>query len=191
MFVVSLKMSRVKIVAILVIIAIIGVVAAWPRASVQADASVSATAGHQVTGVSTNEQRVAFLQSYGWKLDPTPVEVVEIQIPQTFNEVYTNYNNIQKKQGFDFSTYKGKRCKRWTYRVLNYPGVTDEVRANLYVYDNRVIGGDVSTVALNGFMHGFAAPTDTDNLEAVTPSAANIVSGPADVAISTAMTSGN
>lgn len=177
MIVVSFRMSRLKIAAVLVIIAIIGVVAAWPRGEVQAGAQT----GRQVTGVSTNEKRVGFLESYGWKIDPQPLEVVEIAIPQTFNDVYQNYNAIQKKQGFNLAPYQGKRCKRYTYRVTNYPGVSDEVRANIYIYNNRVIGGDISTVALNGFMHGFAAPQDVDNAETVKPSAANIVSGAADV----------
>ena len=32
------------------------------------------------------------------------------------------------------------------------------IRANLLVYDGVVIGGDVCSVALDGFMHGFERP---------------------------------
>ncbi|MDR3551579.1 MAG: DUF4830 domain-containing protein [Clostridia bacterium] len=184
MFVVSMKLSTLKVVSVLAVIAvIITVVAVWPRGEVQA----STVTTKQVTGISTNEKRVGFIQSYGWKVDSTPVEVVEITIPQTFNEVYKNYNSLQKKQGFDLSNYKGKRCKRWTYRVTNYPGIKDEVRANLLVYNDRVIGGDIATVALNGFMHGFTPPQDTDNTQDVTPASANIVSGIADVTLQSAI----
>ena len=37
--------------------------------------------------------------------------------------------------------------------MLNYP-TDDEVSAHLYVYNDKVIGGDISSAALDGFMHG-------------------------------------
>ena len=52
--------------------------------------------------------------------------------------------------------YAGKTCRQWIYRVLNYPKSGEEVRAILLVYDGLVIGGDISSVKLNGFMTGFA-----------------------------------
>lgn len=171
MFVVSVKVSTLKVAAVLLALGVVIAVAAWPRGAVQAS-----TAGQKYTGISTNEKRIGFLESYGWKVESNPIEVVEVTIPQSFNEVYDNYNRIQKKQGFDLSDFKGKRVKRWTYKVTNYPGVKDEVRANMLVYDNKVIGGDISTVALNGFMHGFSltdgSKTQSTNMK---PSSANIV----------------
>lgn len=55
------------------------------------------------------------------------------------------------------SLYAAKRVKRWTYRVTNYPGYEDKscIQATLLVYDGQVIGGDVCSVELEGFMHGF------------------------------------
>lgn len=103
----------------------------------------------------TNEERVAFAQSFGWEVGPDPVEVLEVIIPEEFDEVYANYNSIQKKQGFNLEKYAGKRVKRYSYIVTNYPGVDAEVRFNILVQNNRIIGGDVSSLEAGGFMHGF------------------------------------
>ena len=78
-----------------------------------------------------------------------------MQIPKEFDDVFTNYNAIQKTQGCNLEKYAGKRCKRYTYVVTNYPGQTDNVRANILVYKDKVIGGDVCSLELGGFMHGF------------------------------------
>ena len=88
-------------------------------------------------------------------VEPEADEVVEVQIPKEFDDVFTNYNAIQKTQGCNLEKYAGKRCKRYTYVVTNYPGQTDNVRANILVYKDRVIGGDVCSLELGGFMHGF------------------------------------
>ena len=42
----------------------------------------------------------------------------------------------------------------YTYRVTNYAGTSDTVLAQLFVYRNRVIGGDIHATAMDGFMHG-------------------------------------
>lgn len=202
MFLISMKLTVRKTAAVAAVLALIICAAVlWPRNAAQASTaansgeaasaagsaqteSAAVTPDRKVTGISTNEARVGFLESYGWKVDASPAEVVEITIPNTFNAVYQNYNNLQRKQGFDLAKYKGARCKRWTYRVTNYPGVSDEVRANLLVCGNRIVGGDISTVALNGFMHGFSAPEDADAMVNIKPSAAYILSGAVDVAVS-------
>lgn len=86
--------------------------------------------------------------------------MVQVVIPQTFGDVYQNYNEIQTSQGFDLSKFKGKQVSRFTYSVLNYPGQKEYIRANLLIYKNQVIGGDVCSVfAENGFMQGFAFPS--------------------------------
>ena len=46
--------------------------------------------------------------------------------------------------------------------MKNYPGYENKdgvVRANLLVYEGRVIGGDVCSVELDGFMQGFEKQT--------------------------------
>ncbi len=115
------------------------------------------------TGVSLsakNEDEILkFVSYYGWEVDKEPIEVRDVIIPETFDEVYDNYNAIQYEQGFDLKKYAGQRVKRWTYVVRNYPDTSPEddyIRINLLVSDGSVIGGDVCSVKLDGFMHGFS-----------------------------------
>ena len=106
------------------------------------------------SAIKSAEDRVAYIQKFGWEIDPEPTEVQEVIIPSEFDDVLTKYNDLQQKQGFDLGKYKGKRLKRWTYEVTNYPGDKKTgVRASIYIYNNKVVGGDVSSVELDGFMH--------------------------------------
>lgn len=103
-----------------------------------------------------NAQRVTFLESYGWDVSDEPIEVCEIILPESFDDVFKRYNELQKTQGLDLAKYKGRRAKRWTYMVLNYPS-DDEVHANVIICDDKIIAGDICSVALGGFIHGFSA----------------------------------
>ena len=104
----------------------------------------------------TEEQRIQFLKSFGWEVSAQPTEIAEVVIPTEFDEVYENYNALQKTQGFDLSPFKGQTVKRYCYAVTNYPGGVPNVYTNLLVSDGKVIGGDVCSNDLDGFMHGFA-----------------------------------
>ena len=153
MFVFSVHKRQIKLIVLLVCIAAVAIAFfAVTKRGVE-------TAKEPTVNIraSTAEERVAYLSHFGWSVEADPVEVTEVIIPETFDETYTNYNELQKKQGFDLSLYAAKRVKRWTYRVTNYPGYEDKscIQATLLVYDGQVIGGDVCSVELEGFMHGF------------------------------------
>ena len=105
-------------------------------------------------------ERAKFLLSYGWEVSTVPLEVVQVTIPNEFNEVYEKYNELQISQGFDLSQYKGKAVTRYTYSIINYPDGIENVRANVLVYKNRVIGGDICTLDIRGFMHSFEGSAD-------------------------------
>ncbi len=109
--------------------------------------------------ISTNEDRIAFLKKYGWEVDENAREVIEVTIPVNFDPVYEKYNQLQIGEGLDLEKYKGKTVKRYTYLVNNYEydGV---VLANLLIYKNRVIGGDICTASVDGFVHGFTKGND-------------------------------
>ncbi len=100
------------------------------------------------------EARVEFLRSCGWEVDAASEQAQEIHIPETFSAVYESYNELQKQQGYDLEPYKNRDCTMYTYTVTNYPDQTQTVLADLYVYKNRVIGGDVHSTNLSGFMIG-------------------------------------
>ena len=76
-----------------------------------------------------------------------------------FADTYTQYLDLQAQQGFDLTKYRGKRVKRYTYAVTNYPTGESGVQAGLLLYRNTVIGGDVLSNALGGFIHGLTMPT--------------------------------
>ena len=44
---------------------------------------------------------------------------------------------------------------RYTYEVTNYEGESGKVYANVIVYRNKVIGGDICSEATDGFVSGF------------------------------------
>lgn len=137
-------------VAIVLIVAILMVNGFGEKSSVDVDGRVSTVA-------QTEEDVLRFISCLGWETDETPVEIRQVVIPEQFDEVYTNYNEIQLSQGFDLRKYAGVSVKRWTYTIRNYPDTAPEddfIRINLLVYDNEIIGGDVCSVKLDGFMHG-------------------------------------
>lgn len=104
--------------------------------------------------VKNNDQRVEYLESLGWKIESEPIEEQTVIIPKTFPDVYANYNELQIQQGFDLSEYAGMEATRYTYKVLNYPNEKNMVVADILVYRNEVIAGNIQSVALDGFMTG-------------------------------------
>ncbi len=106
----------------------------------------------------SNEERITYLKTYGWEVGSEPLEISEVAIPVEFGKVYQEYNKIQKKQGFDLSDYAGRKVRRYTYEVTNYPDYPEDIRANLLVCEGVIIGGDICSIRLDGFMHGFARP---------------------------------
>ena len=105
--------------------------------------------------IKTNEDRIAFLKQFGWNVKEDSVDSIEVVIPEQFDKVFTGYNEIQKRQGLDLSKYKGKTVTRYTYEITNYENENGKVYANVIVYRNKVIGGDICSADVGGFIHGF------------------------------------
>ena len=106
-----------------------------------------------ITNVKSEKQRVAYLAQYGWEVESPALSEENVVIPRIFNQVFENYNALQKQQGFDLSDYCGMEVKLYTYKVCN-SSIGDEVVAMLYVYSGTVIAGDVHSTALDGYMCG-------------------------------------
>ena len=147
---VSMKASRKRIIAFLVLAAAVVAAVVYLRWGKGTEPQAQTFTGE------TNEERVAFLQSFGWQTEAGPAETREVMIPAQFNDVYQNYNAMQQAQGFDLAPYAGEVVTQYKYKVTNYPGET-EVFATLLVYGRLIIGGDLACAEANGFMHGFAA----------------------------------
>lgn len=108
--------------------------------------------------LSTNEDRISYLESYGWKVTPEPVETFQLLLPDKLPEPYLAYNELQKKQGFDLTACCGKQVSRYTYAVTNYPGHPDGVQLNLYLCGDKPAAGDIVVTGTDGFQAGLAFP---------------------------------
>lgn len=111
--------------------------------------------------VSSNDGRIAFLQSFGWNVTTSPAESSQVRIPVEESEIFSRYNALQKSQGYDLSQYAGKTVMRYVYQINNYPGATEPVYATLLVYKNQVIGGDITNTAAKGVIQGFKMPANS------------------------------
>ena len=109
-------------------------------------------------GASDNAARVQFLENYGWQVSASPTQSGQVKIPDKSSELFDRYNALQKSQGYDLSQYAGKTVMRYVYRVNNLPGATDPVYATILVYEDQIIGGDVTDTSAKGVVRGFAFP---------------------------------
>ncbi len=158
MFVFSVKGNNIKKAVLVSILAVIIIVCACLLVRGERNKTAKTAAENSISLKASNaEERIAFLSQFGWEVSKEPAEVAEIVIPSEFDETNEEYNALQKTQGFDLSEYKGQRVKRWSYTVNNYPGYENSeavIRANILVLDGTVIGGDVCSTELDGFMQG-------------------------------------
>ena len=118
--------------------------------------SSTPTAAPSVAG---NDGRVQFLKNLGWDVSASPAESGQVRIPQTQNQVFSRYNDLQKSAGYDLSGHAGKTVMRYVYKVNNYPNATEPVYATLLVYKNQIIGGDITDTAANGTMRALVKQT--------------------------------
>lgn len=153
MVVMTAKLSKGKMITTLLIAAVIVVLLVALCSAAKKDSAESA-----VTTVQSNDDRVAYLESLGWEVDPDPVETQEVRVPEVLPEVLARYNELQKSQGYDLCRYSGKTLKRYVYEVENYPDTTESYYATLLIYQNQVVGGDVSSSAQGGLMQGLRYP---------------------------------
>lgn len=167
MFIFSVKAQNIKLygsiaVSVLAVL-LVGVLipaGSKPVLSEKTEISVAKTISKSdFKNIESNEDRMKFLKQYGWEVDENPTEIHEITIPIEFDPIYKKYNQIQQKEGLDLEKYKGKTVKKYTYLVNNYE-YDGTVFANLLIYRDRVIGGDISSAKMDGFLHGFTKGND-------------------------------
>ncbi|MGM9566193.1 DUF4830 domain-containing protein [Evtepia sp.] len=113
------------------------------------------------TGVRSNEDRIAYLQSLGWIVGKEPAAVEDVLIPETFDASYNDYLALQAEMGFDLRDYTGKTVKRYTYQVKNYPGLQENIWVSLLIHKKTVIGGEVFCNQGDGFTQSLVYPVKT------------------------------
>ena len=112
----------------------------------------------EVITAATNEERVAYLEGLGWQVEPQPIETLDLQLPEKLEGEWDAYAKLQKGQGLPFSEFAGQAVKRYTYTVTNYPEIPQGVQANLYLWGDQIIGGDVIFTGQGGFQTDLAFP---------------------------------
>ncbi len=97
--------------------------------------------------IQTNEDRISAISAFGYDVLPDAVEVKDIVIPEKFNDVYENYNQIQIKSGFNLKNYSGEKATLYKYQLRDSTAIE---YVNLIICDGVIIGGDISSARLDG-----------------------------------------
>ena len=113
------------------------------------------TANVNFSKIKTNDDRIDFLEQFGWTVNENAVDEKTVTIPKEFDKIMLSYNEFQRQMGLDLAKYKGKEVTRYTYEITNYPEYEGKVYANMLIYRNKVIGGDVCSADAKGFLQGF------------------------------------
>lgn len=150
MFVYSIRASGVKLFAVifLTLLLLAGILLSGGSVF----ASSESVGEVSFSDIETEEDRIAFLKTFGIEVKDEAVEEVDFVMPEDFDRVMLGYNEIQRTQGLDLSKYSKKRITRYTYSVTNYDGYDGEVYANLLIYRGRIIGCDISSADPEGFV---------------------------------------
>lgn len=169
MFIVTARVPKKKLLAGGVALLCCCVVAA--TAVILSAGGVAVAASAEVRGIRDNDDRVAYLNELGWTVSAEPIACGGTAYPRSTSTIpYSDYLALQEGQGFDLSRYCGKRVKRYTYEITNYPTGEAGVQVALLVYRSTVIGGEVLSPTTGGFLHGLAKP---DTIASPAPSASS------------------
>lgn len=157
MFVYSMRASTLKFFGVVsvALAALIVLIAFVPTYDAEAADGAAGVVAYRYEKIKSDDDVESFLTQFGWQVGAQPQETVEVTIPSEFDKIFTAYNEIQKRQGLNLSPYKRKTVKRYTYVIENYPDYEGKVYANVLVYRGKVIGGDICSADVDGFIHGF------------------------------------
>lgn len=155
----TLKFFGIVCIALACVIALIAFVPTYAARSDGSFKSASASPDNTVSinydKIKSAEDAANFLAQFGWAVNISGVKKADVTIPQDFDKVFAGYNELQKEQGLDLSKFRKKNVTRYTFEVTNYPNYDGKVYANVLVYRNKVIGGDICSADVSGFIHGF------------------------------------
>ena len=165
MFIYTVKANSLKFIAVIVaaVAVLVSIALITGKSEVLTTQAVAeANKNINFDKIKTEEDRREFLQQFGWETEDTEVESVTIKLPSEFDKIMTEYNELQKSQGLDLIKYKGREVERYSYKITNYPDYEGDVYGNIIIYRNRVIGGDICSADITGFIHGFTKPVTGD-----------------------------
>ncbi len=140
MFVYTIK-SRIKkpkkaIALLLFALLLVGVLVYITNSSASSKAYCKAV-GEYSTRFGTDGDKTSFLSLFN--VQGELVTIDSVRIPENFNSVYEEYNEMQKKMGLDLEKYRGKTVKRYVYETK------DRWFVSVLCYKNRVVACHKST----------------------------------------------
>ena len=103
-----------------------------------------------------------------------PIATEELLVPGQFDDSYTDYLKLQEDQGFDLARYCGKRIKRYTYQLTNYPSRDEPMQIALLIYKNRVIGGQIQSSS-GSVLHGLTLPASDEGPRPTAPASGLLI----------------
>ncbi len=89
------------------------------------------------------------LEQMGWQVDPNPLSSEDFCLDKQLSE---DFLDLQRSAGFDLQDDLGQPVRRYTFSVLNYPSGDPNVLADLLVREGQVVGGDLRSASLTGFI---------------------------------------
>ncbi len=91
-----------------------------------------------------------FLSELGWETHGDCTSKV-VRLPQETDKVWAQYLAMQTE--FPLSDFSEKEVTQHTVEIKNYPKSDAAVYAHVYMQDGQILGGDIMSNALSGFMH--------------------------------------
>lgn len=146
---------------------VIGTQHSWRRATAAAAFALSlglcALAGHSgersVSAPADPAEQLCrqTLSSFGWEVSAL-VSRESVTLPGHPDATYREYLALQEEVGLPLASCAGKTVTRYTFRVENYPTGEAPIYADLLVCQREVVGGDIRSASLDGFMSSLRYP---------------------------------
>lgn len=148
MFVCSFKLSGLKIIAafMICVAGAVAVISLLPDAGHAMNVNKT-LAGNEasLSDINGNGDCVRMLAAFGIDVSDKPLQSGNVTVPETFDAAFEKYNDLQKSQGFDLDKYRGKKVKRYTYKVEKLGGEVpvQDCYVTVLVYRKKAVGVDM------------------------------------------------
>lgn len=98
------------------------------------------TLNYSFSDGSTHQKRMEFLSFIGVNVNETAVAVKKTVIPREIDGNTLQYNEIQKKAGFDLLKFRGKAATIYSYSLIE----NSQKVVTIVVVDDKIIAGDIT-----------------------------------------------
>ncbi len=114
--------------------------------------------GDYSTVFMSDEEVEEFANQYSYEIEKL-YSLQEVYVPIEFNDKYEQYNELQKKQGYDLEPYKGEKCRLYIYELKDYTIDDKTAYMSVIVLGDKVIGGHISNQTEGGEVYTFFGET--------------------------------